>query len=201
MASTEEFNGLIKGLDDIIQTQQKTNADACKQMTEQLQNLLSTVEALSKSITPQAVSSLSHANAAPGLCLPHITLPVFTGKENLDRFIEQITSLLQSFGVVPKYWTTYLKQQVHRDAQAYDSLIEAEKEHQHLLSSTPKKHHQMNTKNILRHALTFKKNVGNREINKSGIFSTSIIPWSKPPKNLLQNLQIVLCKHSVNWRN
>ena len=94
MASTEELNGLNKGLADIVQTQQTTNADAFKQTTEQLQNLLSTVEALSKSIAPQAVSSLSDADAALGLCLPHITLPVFTGKENLDHFVEQITSLL-----------------------------------------------------------------------------------------------------------
>ena len=139
MASTEELNGLIKGLADVVQTQQKTNADAFKQTTEQLQNLSSTVETLSKSIAPRAVSSLSHADAAPGLRLPHITLPVFTGKENLDRFVEQITSLLQSSGVAPKYWTTYLKQQVHRDARMYDALIEAKKEHQHLLGSTPEK--------------------------------------------------------------
>ena len=33
----------------------------------------------------------------------------------------------------------HLKQQVHRDARAYDALIEAEKEHQHLLGSTPEK--------------------------------------------------------------
>ena len=51
MASTEELNGLIKGLADVVQTQQKTNADAFKQTTEQLQNLSSTVEALSKSIS------------------------------------------------------------------------------------------------------------------------------------------------------
>ena len=139
MASTEELNGLIKGLADVVQTQQKTNADAFKQTAEQLQNLSLTVEALSKSIAPQAVSSLSHADAAPGLRLPHITLPVFTGKENLDLFVEQVTSLLQSSGVAPKYWTTYLKQQVHGDARAYDALIEAEKEHQHLLGSSPEK--------------------------------------------------------------
>ena len=139
MASTKELNGLIRGLADVVQTQQKTNADAFKQTTEQLQNLLSTVEGLSKSIAPQAVSVLSHADAAPGLRLPHITLPVFTGKKNFDCFVEQITNLLQSSGVAPKYWTTYLKQQVHRDARAYDALIEAEKEHQHLLGSTPEK--------------------------------------------------------------
>ena len=100
---------------------------------------------MSESIAPQAVSSLSHANAAPGLHLQHITLPVFMGKENLDRFLEQITSLLQSSGVAPKYWTTYFKQQVHRDARVYNALIEAEKEHQHLLGSilekaSPDKH-------------------------------------------------------------
>ena len=192
MASTEELNGLIKGLDDVVQTQQKTNADAFQQTTEQLKNLSSTDEALSKSIAPQAVSSLSHADAAPGLCSPHITLPVFTGKENLDRFVEQITSLLQSSGVTPKYWTTYLKQQVHRDAKAYDPLIEAEKEHQHLLGSTPEKASPDEHKKHFEACLdTLKTNAENREINKSGIFYTNIIPLSKPPKNLLPNLQIV----------
>ena len=59
------------------------------------------------------------------------------GKENLDRFIKQLTSLLQSSGVSPRFWVTYLKQQTQKDARAYDALIEAEKQHKNLLGATP----------------------------------------------------------------
>ena len=118
------------------------NADPFKQMTKQLQNLSSTVEALSKSITPQAVSSLSHADAAPRLCLLHIMPPVFMGKENLDRFVEQITSLLQLSG----------------DARAYQAMIEVEKEHQHLLSLTLEKASTDEDKKTLRGVLEHFKN-------------------------------------------
>ena len=61
------------------------------------------------------------------------------GRENLDRFIEQIISILQSSGVLPRFWVTYLKQQTQKDARAYDALIEAEKTQQNLLGATPDK--------------------------------------------------------------
>ena len=57
----------------------------------------------------------------------------------MDRFIEQITSLLQSSGVSPRFWVTYLKQQTQKDVRAYYALIEAEKIHQNLLGATPDK--------------------------------------------------------------
>ena len=66
-------------------------------------------------------------------------MPAFTGKQDLDRFIKQLTSLLQSSGVSPRFWVTYLKQQTQKDAPAYDVLIEAEKQHKTLLGATPDK--------------------------------------------------------------
>ena len=52
MATTEELNGLIKGLADVLKSQQAANSTAFQQTAEQLQTLSSTVEALSKSIAP-----------------------------------------------------------------------------------------------------------------------------------------------------
>ena len=123
------LTGLLKGLADVVKSQQEEKT-ALQQTTEQLQNLSSTVEALSKAITPHTTLTES-SNASPaGLCLPNITLPVFTGKENLDSLIEQLTSLLHSSVVSPRFCVTYLKQQTQKDAWAYDTLIEAEKQHQ-----------------------------------------------------------------------
>ena len=89
MATASETAGMIKGLAEVVKAQQLAQTQAYKQITEQLQQLSSTVEALSKSIPPQVL----HGNDAPGQRLPNVTLPVFTARENLDRFIEQITSL------------------------------------------------------------------------------------------------------------
>ena len=95
MATVEELTGLLKGLADVVKSQQQANATALQQTTEQLQNLSSTVETLSKTIiTPQSTPTQSSNDSPAGLRLPNITLPIYTGKENLDRFIDQITSLL-----------------------------------------------------------------------------------------------------------
>ena len=130
MATVEELTGLLKSLADVVKSQQQANATALQQTTEQLQNLSSAVETLSKTIiTPQTTQRQSSNDSPAGLRLPNITLPIYTGKENLDRFIDQITSLLQSSGVAPRYHVTYLKQQTQKDARAYDALCEAEKLH------------------------------------------------------------------------
>ena len=99
MATTEELNGLIKNLADSTAFQ-KT-----------METLSSAVETLPKSVTPKALATQTQSsNDFPsGLRFPNITLPVFTGKENLDRFIEQLTSLLHSSGVSPRFWVTIFK--------------------------------------------------------------------------------------------
>ena len=82
-----------------------------------------------------AIQTQSNNDSPAGLYLPDITLRVFTGKENLDRFIEQLTS---SSGVSPIFWVTYFKQQTQKDARASSYvLIEAEKQQKHLLGARP----------------------------------------------------------------
>ena len=44
MATVEELTGLLKGLADVVKSQQPANATALEETTEQLQNLSSTVD-------------------------------------------------------------------------------------------------------------------------------------------------------------
>ena len=81
----------------------------------------------------------STLSAGSGLRLPNVTLPEFTGKHNLDRFMAQIGNLLLSSGVSIRFWLTYLKQQCQKDSRTFDVLIAAEKEHSHILGSDPYK--------------------------------------------------------------
>ena len=87
MATVEELTGLLKGLADVVKSQQQANATALQQTTEQLKNLSSTVETLSKTIiTPQTTPTQSSNDSPTGLCLPNITLPIYTGKKKLGSF-------------------------------------------------------------------------------------------------------------------
>ena len=53
--------------------------------------------------------------------------PEYTGKPPLERFINQMESLLRLSGVQFKFWTTYFKQQCQKDScWAYNALAEAE---------------------------------------------------------------------------
>ena len=202
MATVEELTGLLKGLADVVKSQQQTNSTALQQTTEQLQNLSSTVEALSKTMTPHTTLTQS-SNASPaGLRLPNITLPVFTRKENLDRFIEQLTSLLHSSGVSPRFWVTYLKQQTQKDARAYDTLIEAEKQHKHFLGDTPDKASPAEFTEYFDACVElYELNAANRGINKLETYYINITPCNRETKNPLLSSLIVLHKPSWNWRS
>ena len=79
--------------------------------------------------------------------LPNLTLPEYTGKQNLDRFLTQMESVLQSSGLPVKFYLTFLKQQCQKDFRAYDTLLAAESEHLKDLGEDPSKaskseHHQ-----------------------------------------------------------
>ena len=79
--------------------------------------------------------------------LPNLTFPEYTGKQNLDRFLTQMKSVLQSSGVPVKFYLTFLKQQCQKDFRAYDALLAAETEHLKELGEEPWKaseseHHQ-----------------------------------------------------------
>ena len=137
---TAETLGLIQGLADVVknqqstfQTQQATYLEALQKTNQQLSSLSETVELLSKSMPKSTLP------AGSGLRLPNVTLPEFTGKQNLDRFMAQMENLLLSSGVSIRFWLTYLKQQCQKDSRAFDVLIAAEKEHTHILGSDPSK--------------------------------------------------------------
>ena len=73
MATVEELTGLLKSLADVVRSQQQANATALQQTTEQLQNLSSTVETLSKTIiTPQTTPRQSSNDSPAGLRLPNL---------------------------------------------------------------------------------------------------------------------------------
>ena len=48
------------------------------------------------------------------------------GKSQLERFINQMQSLLRLSRVLFKFWTTYFKQQCQKDSRSYNALAEAE---------------------------------------------------------------------------
>ena len=116
--------GLIKVLISVVQEQ----SNAMKATSDQIEHLAITVEILTKVQQAPVPSSQS-----PGLRLPNLVLPEYTGKEPLDRFLEQIESLLVSSAVPTKHWMTYLKQQCQKDERAYDALNSAHQTHLHLL--------------------------------------------------------------------
>ena len=100
--------------------------------TEQLAQLSGTVVGLAHNLTTTAPPSLT---LPQGLRLPNLVLPHYTGKENLDRFIEQLETILKSSGVPSKFWVTYLKQQTQKDPRVYDVICAADKENQAILGT------------------------------------------------------------------
>ena len=87
--------GLIGRLNSVVQEQ----SNAMKATSDQIQHLAITVENLTKVQQEPVPSSQS-----PGLRLPDLVLPDYTGKEPLDCFLEQIESLLVSSAVPTKHW-------------------------------------------------------------------------------------------------
>ena len=71
--------------------------------------------------------------------MPHLVLPVYTGREHLDRFLSQLESILKASVVPSKYWLTYLKQQSHQDSRAFDAICEAEHANIKILGEDPSK--------------------------------------------------------------
>ena len=130
-AKPEETLGLIKGLAEVVQKQQaaqkaqnEAHLQAMEKTHEQLTQLYQSVDILSKAL-PKSSASLG-ASQAQGIRLPNVTLPEYAGKQNLDRFLTQMESLLKSSAVPVKFWLTYLKQQCQKDSRAHYALLEAE---------------------------------------------------------------------------
>ena len=117
-----EVVGITKGLAAVVQDQQAASKDAYSKTQQQIQDLSSAVHALSDTLGTNGASS------SP-LRLPQLILPEFTGRENLDRFTEQLTNVLASAGVSAKFWLTSLKQQFRKDARAFDVICNSETTH------------------------------------------------------------------------
>ena len=122
MATIEELTGLVKGLADVLKSQLSSQHEAQDANRQH-------IDALAKTVSEMATHSASSSNVDI-LKLPQVVLPRYTGKpeEQLDCFLDQLTTVLKSCGVPPKRWTTYFKQQVQQDIQAYDSVVFAEEE-------------------------------------------------------------------------
>ena len=128
-ATPAELLGIIKGLTDVAQQSHKTHQQSQQTSNEQIQNLTAVVEQLQHTSKPQTFR------------LPQVQLPVFSGTpgENLERFLENFESLLQSSGVSFRLWCPYLKQQIQNHQRGFDSVILAEKDHLNLLGGDPSK--------------------------------------------------------------
>ena len=120
--ATAEVVGIIKGLAAVVQGQQAASKDAYSKTQKQIQELSAAVHALLNTVGTNGASS------SP-LRLPQLTLPDFTGCENLDQFTKQLTNVLTSSGVSAKFWFTYLKQQCRKDARAFDVICTYETTH------------------------------------------------------------------------
>ena len=94
MPAADEAAGLIKGLAEVVRSQQSVQQMPYRKTADQLQTLSNTVASLT-----QNLPSSSAGSPSPGLRLPHLVLPIYTGHEHLDRFLSQLESILKASGV------------------------------------------------------------------------------------------------------
>ena len=134
MSVADEAASLIKGFAEVVKSQQSVQQHALQQTADQLQTLSHTVASLT-----QNLPSSSAGSPSPGLRLPHLVLPLYTGRERLDHFLSQLESILKASGVPPKYWLTYLKQQSHQVSRTFDAICEAEHAKIKILGEDPSK--------------------------------------------------------------
>ena len=88
MTSYEEVLGLVQGIAAVVRDQQAATKDVTNETQQQIQQLSLAVTELSKSVHSKEVSSHS------ALRLPQLSLPEFTGSEQVDKFLEQLTQVL-----------------------------------------------------------------------------------------------------------
>ena len=134
MSVADEAAGLIKGLAEVVKSQQHVQQTALQQTIDQLQTLSNTVASLTQKLPSS--SAVSHS---PTLRLPNLVLPIYTGREHLDRFLTQLESILKASGVPTRYLLTYLKQQTQQDSRAFEAICEAETSNIKLLGADPSK--------------------------------------------------------------
>ena len=132
MSVADEAAGLIKGLAEVVKSQQHVQQTALQQTNDELQTLSNTVASLTQKLPSS--SAVSHG---PSLRLPNLVLPIYTSREHLDRFLTQLESILKASGVPTQYWLTYLKQQTQKDSRAFDAICEAETSNIKFLGEDP----------------------------------------------------------------
>ena len=81
MSVANEAAGLIKGLAEVIKSQQHVQQTALQQTNDQLQTLSNTVASLT-----QKLPSSSAVLHSPSLHLPNLVLPIYTDLDHLDCF-------------------------------------------------------------------------------------------------------------------
>ena len=99
-----EVVGIINGLAEVVKEQQAASIDTFPTTQQQIQDLSSAVQASSETVT---MASALNSTLRP----QQLTLPELTGREDLNRFAEQLTNVLASSVVSAIFWFTYLKQQ------------------------------------------------------------------------------------------
>ena len=130
MSVADEAAGLIKGLAEVVKSEQSVQQHALQKTADQKQTLSNTVASLTQNLLSSSAGSPS-----PGLRLPHLVLPIYTGREHLDRFLSHLESILKASGVSPKYLT----QQSHQDSRTFDAICEAEHANIKILGEDPSK--------------------------------------------------------------
>ena len=120
MATTiAEAVGLIKGLAETVKLQQTIQATQQSETTTQLQQLSNSMHDLSQVIK----TTQTKLTPQQALRLPNIILPEFTRREDLDRFLDQVSTLLEASGVPPQHWLTFVKQLCHRNTVMYVHMM------------------------------------------------------------------------------
>ena len=200
MATTAaEAVGLIKGLPEIVELQQTTQATQQSETTTQLHQLSNSVHDLSQVIK----TTQTKLTPQQTLRLPNLILPEFTGREDLDRFLDQVSTLLEASGVPPQHWLIFVKQPCHRDVHAYDALSDAEKKHTlACLGPDPSKASPDDFIKYYKACLgTLKEKRGKRRIRRSESCDLPITQCSKERTNLYQTLHTGFQKFNISWRS
>ena len=133
---------VVKSQHSAHKAEQVAHLNAIKATNEHISNLnlTATVEGLFKQIPK------STATHSQGLCLPNLILPEYTGKQPLERFINQMESLLRSSGVSFKFWTIY---NAKRTAGVTMPLPKLKLDLQQLWAQTSVKQPRTNTKTTM----------------------------------------------------
>ena len=90
MSVANEAASLIKGLAEVVKSQQHIQQTALQQTNDELQTLSDTGASQT-----QKLLSLSAVSHSPSLCLPNLVLHIYIDHEHLDRFLPQLESTLK----------------------------------------------------------------------------------------------------------